>query len=70
MNVHEIIDTSFDFRTDTPPGKDPDSHSPKLKAYHKLLWSKTLPNGKAFNLDDTKARAYLHHRSELGEFFL
>lgn len=35
-----IIDTAFDFRTDTAPGKDPDSHSPTLRRYHQLLWSK------------------------------
>ena len=27
------IDTAFDFRRDTPPGKDPDSHSPTLRRY-------------------------------------
>lgn len=36
------IDTAFDFRTDTPPGRDPDSHSPTLRRYHQLLWSKPL----------------------------
>lgn len=64
------IDIEFDFRTDTPAGKDPDSFSPKLRSYHKLLWSKPLPNGKLFELVDTKDKAYLYHHSELGEFFL
>lgn len=63
------IDITFDFRTDAR-GKDPDSHSPTLRRYHKLLWSKRLPSGAFFDLADTSARAYLHHRSELGEFFL
>ena len=65
-----VIDTSFDFRTDTPPGMDPDAHSPTLRRYHKLLWSKKLPSGEMFDLDERKSGGYLHHRSELGEFFL
>ena len=64
------IDINFDFRSDTPPGKDPDSFSPTLRSYHKLLWSKPLPNGKLFELVDTKDKVYLYHQSELGEFFL
>lgn len=36
------IDTSSDVRTDTPFGKDPDSHSPTLRRYHKRLWTKPL----------------------------
>lgn len=63
------IDTSFDVRTDAA-GKDPDSHSPTLRRYHQLLWSKQLPNGRHFHLDDSVQGIYLHHRSELGEFFL
>lgn len=38
------IDVAFDVQTDSG-GKDPDGYSPTLKMYHKLLWSKTLPNG-------------------------
>ena len=64
-----LIDTSFDFRTDAS-GKDPDAYSPTLRLYHKLLWSKALPSGRLFDLDDTVRRVYLHHSSELGEFFL
>ena len=64
INIH------FDFRSDTPTGKDPDSFSPTLRSYHKLLWSKALPNGKLFELTDTKDKAYLYHCSDLGEFFL
>lgn len=64
------IDIAFDFRSDTPIGKDPDIYSSTLRQYHKLLWSKPLPNGKSFTLSDLKAGAYLHHQSELGEFFL
>jgi hypothetical protein len=64
------IDIAFDFRSDTPPGKDPDDCSPTLRRYHKLLWSKKLPSGADFTLDDSGPN-YLYHRSdELGEFFL
>jgi hypothetical protein len=51
-------------------GGDPDSTSPTLRKYHKLLWSKALPNGKIFELTDNKSGAYLYHKSEIGEFFL
>jgi hypothetical protein len=66
----KAIDITFDFRSDTPPGKDPDALSPTLRRYHKLLWSKPLPNGVMFELVDTTPGVYLHHRSQLGEFFL
>ena len=64
------IDVTFDFRSDTPPGRDPDAHSKTLREYHKLLWSKRLPVGVIFELDDQKRNAYLYHRSNAGEFFL
>ena len=64
------VDTTFDFRTDTPEGDDPDAVSPTLKRYHYLLWSKALPSGKLFNLVETKAGGYLYHQSELGEFWM
>jgi hypothetical protein len=63
------IDTSFDVRTDAA-GKDPDKHSRTLRGYHRILWSKPLACGRSFDLDDTMRSAYLHHRSELGEFYL
>jgi hypothetical protein len=65
-----MIDTSFDFRADTPPGKDPDVRSPTLRQYHRELWSKPLPDGSSFDLVTTVPRVYLHHKSALGEFFL
>ena len=65
----KIIDITFDFHADSHR-KDPDVFSPTLKKYHKILWSKPLPNGKLFNLQDNKAGRYLYHKSELGEFFL
>ncbi|MEY3296974.1 MAG: hypothetical protein RLZZ597_234 [Cyanobacteriota bacterium] len=70
MNRDPWIDTTFDFRLDTPPGKDPDALSPTLRRYHKRLWSKPLPRGTVFELLDTTPNVYLHHCSELGEFFL
>ncbi|MBR0091590.1 MAG: hypothetical protein IJP92_07815 [Lachnospiraceae bacterium] len=63
------IDTTFDFTTDTPGywdgfwerregwgagNTDPDALSPTLKRYHKELWSKTLPNGQVFMLEEGK----------------
>lgn len=44
------IDVSFDFQTDTRPGKDPDCDSKTLRAYQQLLWSKPLPNGEILQL--------------------
>ena len=63
-----IIDTKFNFYSDAK-GDDPDSTSPTLRRYHKILWSKPLPNGKIFELSDSKNGVYLYHNSELGEFF-
>ena len=68
--MKHFIDVGFDFRTDTPKGKDPDSYSPTLRKYHKLLWSKKLPNGSLFTLVDSHKNSYLYHSSELGEFQL
>jgi len=65
-----MIDITFDFRTDTPLGRDPDALSPTLRRYHKYLWSKPLPNGAMFDLSDATPGVYLHHRSQLGELFL
>ena len=71
MDERERIDITYDFRTDTPPGKDTDRYSPTLRKYHRLLWSKPLPCGEVLDLDDTAHGHYLLHRSdELGEFSL
>ena len=71
MDSSRRIDITFDFRSDTPPGKDPDAFSPTLRRYHKLLWSKPLPSGVVFELDGHRRPPfYLHHRSEVGEFWL
>lgn len=63
------IDTTFDFHSDTPPGKDCDAASPTLKRYHQLLWSKPLPSGVEFTLAP-EGKAYLVHRSEAGTHYL
>lgn len=63
------IDTSYDVRTDAG-GRDPDSHSATLRRYHKFLWSKRLPSGHMFELQEKVNGAYLHHHSELGTFAL
>jgi hypothetical protein len=65
-----VIDITFDFRSDTPPEQDPDTFSPTLRSYHQLLWSKPLPRGELFELDATGPPYYLHHRSEVGEYWL
>ena len=64
-----IIDTTFKFYSDAQGG-DPDRTSPMLRSYHKLLWSKSLPNGKPFELSNNKSGFYLYHKSELGEYIL
>lgn len=46
------IDMHYDFRADTKPGKDPDRYSSTLRHYHKVLWSKILPNGQMFDPKD------------------
>ena len=47
--MKELIDIKFDFHSDTPQGKDPDSFSPRLRKYHQVLWSKNLPSGIKFD---------------------
>lgn len=63
------FDPYFDFRTDAGGG-DPDATSGTLRSYHRLLWSKQLPNGAMFDLDDTVPGDYLVHESKLGRFSL
>ena len=63
------IDITFNVYSDANGG-DPDSTSSTLRLYHKILWSKPLPNGQWFELDNKKSGAYLYHKSVLGEFDL
>ena len=64
-----LIDIAFNVYSDSG-GKDPDSHSPTLKKYHKILWSKPLPNGKIFSLSDTESDSYLTYNSAREEISL
>lgn len=64
-----IIDTGFNFYSDARGG-DPDSTSPTLRKYHKLLWSKPLPDGSMFTLNDDIGKYYLYHESKVGSFYL
>lgn len=63
------VNITFNVYSDAQGG-DPDSTSPTLRLYHKLLWSKTLPIGKTYELTNKKSGVYLYHNSELGEFIL
>jgi hypothetical protein len=64
-----ILNVDFNVHSDAGGG-DPDITSPTLRLYHKILWSKPLPNGQVFELTNKKSGAYLYHKSELGEFIL
>lgn len=63
-----IVDTTFNVHSDARGG-DPDSTSPTLRKYHKILWSKNLPNGYRFELS-YKNGVYLYHNSVFGEYIL
>lgn len=52
------VDTCFDFRIDSN-GRDPDKYSKTLKNFHRILWSKPLPNGSIFSLMDGGKNQYL-----------
>ncbi|AIZ55953.1 hypothetical protein Mpt1_c00460 [Candidatus Methanoplasma termitum] len=63
------IDTSY--KADWTGGKDADMTDPILRDYHKLLWSKPLPDGRMFDLTVSSAPPYrLFHSSEIGTFSL
>ncbi len=64
-----MIDTRFNMYSDANGG-DPDATSPTLRRYHKLLWSKSLPNGDHFDLRDDRRGSYLFHSSAWGDFAL
>lgn len=74
--MNDCIDINFDFTTDTPRfwdnfwdnndgfgagSNDPDKKSPMLRKYHKILWSKKLPNGQFMELKlGNSAQEYLY----------
>lgn len=68
-NMDARIDVAYDFRDDTPDGKDPDQFSSTLREYHRTLWSKQLPSGQMFTLASSE-KTYLRHASSLGRFVL
>ena len=61
MSQPFAVDVSFDFRSDTPEGRDPDSFSPALKLHHQYLWSRRTPNGTALEWVPRGRSAYLVH---------
>ncbi len=63
-----IIDTTFNFQSETEP-LDADRYCTRLQEYHRILWSKPLPNGKMFKLEKV-SKCKLYHKSDLGEFYL
>jgi len=65
-----MIDCNFDFYSEVKPGQDPDRYSPTLRAYHKKLWTKGLPNGDMLALQDVYSRGYLRYESNCGVFEL
>jgi hypothetical protein len=68
VGYYSMIDINFDFQAEAG-GRDSDRYSPTLQEYHRILWSKPLPNGKMFNLSKISGNR-LYHKSELGEFSL
>ena len=70
--MEKVIDTSFSFTDDTAgfwdgywndemghSYVDPDTYSSKLRNYHKLVWSKSLPNGDYLDLKEGNSYSYL-----------
>lgn len=64
------LDVGYDFRDDTPSGRDPDSHSKMLREYHRALWSKPLPDGTELALRAGSAKPYLLHTAGGRDFVL
>ena len=66
------IDVDFNFQTETLDKngneRDSDKFSPTLQEYHRILWSKPLPNGEMFELTKISDNR-LYHKSHLCEFF-
>lgn len=69
-----MIDANFDFTMDSPGywdrfwerneglgsgGSNPDNDSLALQKYHKLLWSKRLPNGETTEPEASSSLYYL-----------
>jgi hypothetical protein len=67
--MDEIIDIEYDFRKDANGG-DVDKYSATLRRYHKILWSKPLPDGNKFILNDSMENVYLYYKTGTQEYFL
>lgn len=67
-----LIDVAFEFNSEVPAGRDADTWSPTLRAYHAHLWSKPLPGGHVFELEPAgrPGSYHLRHQSSLGLFEL
>ena len=65
-----MIDTTLDLRLDARG--DADTYSLTMRRYHRLLWSKPLPGGAVFELEEAgrPGSYHLRHSSELGSFKL
>jgi len=55
----KYVDVYNTFLDDTPYGKDPDKDSKLCQTYHKLVWSRQLPNGEYMDLECGKNGSYL-----------
>lgn len=69
--MKQLIDVTFDFTTDTPnywecfraglDRPDPDTKSAKMREYQQLLYTKNLPNGEKFELQQgNSVKDYLY----------
>jgi hypothetical protein len=67
--MEKLVNIEYDFRTDSNGG-DVDKYSATLRKYHKILWSKNLPNGDKFSLDDSIENVYLYYKIGSQEFYL
>jgi hypothetical protein len=63
------IDITFDMSNDSN-GRDPDKYSKTLKNYHRLLWTKPLPNGELFNLRDGSGSKYFIFAAQAEKHYL
>tara|TARA_R110002072_G_C7758956_1_gene518165 strand:- start:51 stop:764 length:714 start_codon:yes stop_codon:yes gene_type:complete len=68
--MNQKLDINYDLSSEIKPGRDPDRYSATLRAYHKILWNKVLPNNETLVLEDVYPRGYLRHESEMGKFEL
>jgi hypothetical protein len=62
------IDVTYNFQAETEP-YDADRYSPRLREYHRILWSKTLPNGDMFSLEPISRNRFCY-KYEQGEILL